>query len=113
MMSFPAKCRSSVLSNEYKLLAEVQTSDQNAVGLAVIAGQVVAISLHCKTKQTSSNASTTSTDSSGCEDGPLNNSMTMLAPMTTGNFIFKLFLSVVLERSLAFDRTDSVTPENT
>ena len=86
--SFPVKCKSSAFSNEYKLLAEMQISDQNAVGLAVIADQVVAISLHCKAKQYSSNSSTTSSDSFGSEDNALNNSLTMLAPMTTGNFGF-------------------------
>ena len=70
--------------DEYKLLAVMQTSDQSAVALAVIADQVVAVSLHYKMRQNSSNASTASSDSSGCEDNSMNSSMTMLAPMTTG-----------------------------
>jgi len=83
-LNYPVKCKSTVPCNEYKLLAVMQTSDQNAVALAVIADQVVAVSLHYKMRQNSSNASTTSSDSSGCEDNSLNSSMTMLAPMTTG-----------------------------
>ena len=85
-LNYPVKCKSTVPCNEYKLLAVMQTSDQNAVALAVIADQVVAVSLHYKMRQNSSNASTTSSDSSGCEDNSLNSSMTMLAPMTTGIF---------------------------
>ncbi len=75
--------------NEYKLIVEVQNSDQNAIGLAVLDGQLIVIALHYKTKHSSSNASTVSSDSSGCEDNVLNNSMTMLAPMTTGKWMIQ------------------------
>eukprot|EP00794_Sanderia_malayensis_P016080 gene16080-17703_t len=77
--------RGSHSTNEYKLIVEVQNSDQNAIGLAVIDGQLIAISLHYKTRHGSSNASTVSSDSSGCEDNVMNNSLVMLAPMVTGH----------------------------
>ena len=80
----PVKGESSHSPNEYKLIADLQTSDQNAIGLAVLADQLVTIAIHYKTRQSSSNASTVSSDSSGCEDNVLNSSMTMLTPMSKG-----------------------------